>query len=230
MLPWLHHTHIWECFSQKVFFVGPVRRDKDKVTHWQPGHTTHIHRQTTSIQWAMRWMLTSGNQRCDSSTDHWWQISCHDSFPRLLISELSCVRLCLPYIWFKDCTHDNWYHATMFSDIVSLCSKLINCSICDCFVNPNDADVILTTAHNMEASLWPLQCPECFRSPVYYDSICTWDCLWSLWSPEWCVPIVTFPSQSITGHSAQQWCSRPWPWPLGKLWEWWWVTKNYCNI
>ena len=70
------------------------------------------------------------------------------------------------YIWFKDCTHDNWYHATMFSDIVSLCSKLINCSICDCFVNPNDADVILT-AHNMEASLWPLQCPECFLGSLY---------------------------------------------------------------
>ena len=49
---------------------------------------------------------------------------------------------------------------------VSLCSKLINCSICDCFVNPNDADVILT-AHNMEASLWPLQCPECFLGSLY---------------------------------------------------------------
>ena len=118
----------------------------DKVTHWQPGHTTHTDRQTTSIQWAMRWMLTSGNQRCDSSTDHWWQISCHDSFPRLIISELSYVRIYIPHIWFKDCTHDNWYVATMSSD-VSLCSKLINCSICDCFVNPNDADVILT-AHN----------------------------------------------------------------------------------
>ena len=43
------HTYMRMLLAKSIFF-GTVTQDKDKVTHWQPGHTTHINRQTTSIQ------------------------------------------------------------------------------------------------------------------------------------------------------------------------------------